>query len=95
MVILDEHSSRLSLLENAMRAMYGQDPVRRLVQPPFQVESHLYQAVQVADWISAVVGPLWSFRALPQQFADEAWAEKYFAQRIDGASTHSSVRLRH
>jgi hypothetical protein len=94
MVILDEHNSRIALLENAMRAMYGKDdPVRRLIQPPFQVESHLYQAVQVADWISSVIGSLWAYRALPEQFADAVWAEKYFASRIAAAETHSSVKL--
>ena len=95
MVILDEHSSRLPLLENAMRAMYGgADPVRRLIQPPLQVESHLYQTIQAADWISAVVGRLWSYKALPIQYADQAWAGKYFSQRLESATTHSSVRLR-
>lgn len=95
MVILDEHSSRLSLLENAMRAMYGRDdPVRKLSQPPFQVESHLYQTVQVADWISSIIGPLWTYRALPTQFADTQWADNYFSTRIEAAATHSSVRLR-
>jgi hypothetical protein len=94
MVILDEHNSRLVLLENAMRAMYGKDdPVNRLIQPPFQVESHLYQAVQVADWISSVIGALWAYRALPDQFSDAVWAEKYFASRIAAAETHSSVKL--
>jgi hypothetical protein len=94
MVVLDEHNSRQALLENAMRAMYGRDdPVRRLIQPPFQVESHLYQAVQAADWVSSVIGALWAYRALPNQFKDSVWAEKYFAARIAAAEMHSSVRL--
>lgn len=93
MVILDQHSSRMALLANAIRVMYGADPINRLIQPPFQVESHLYQTIQAADWISSVVGALWSHRALPTQFADEIWAEKYFATRIDAAATHSTVKL--
>lgn len=94
MVILDQHSSRLALLENAIRATYGENPVYKMVQPPFQAESHLYQTVQVADWISSVVGPLWAYRALPIQYADQLWSEKYFSGRIAGAATHSSVTLR-
>lgn len=95
MVILDEHSSRLALLENAMRAMHDRaDPVFKIIEPPFQVESHLYQTVQVADWISSIVGALWAYRALPTQYADEIWAEKYFSDRIAAAATHSSVILR-
>lgn len=78
-----------------LSVMYGGgDPVRRLIQPPFQVESHLYQPVQVADWIASIVGPLWSHRALPVQYADEQWAEKYFAARIEGAAVNSTVKLR-
>lgn len=94
-VVLDEHNSRLALLENAMRAMYGKDdPVRRLIQPPFQAESHLYQTVQAADWLSSVIGALWAYRAQPGQFTDAIWAEKYFAARIADAVTHnSSVKL--
>jgi len=95
MIVLDEHQARVSLLESAMRTMYRRDyPAKNLLEAPYQVESHLYQTVQAADWLSAIIGPLWAYRALPQELKDRAWAEKYFAKRIEVASTHSSVRLR-
>ena len=95
LVILDEHQSRVDLLAAAMRTMYGHNsPARHLIEPPYQVESHLYQTIQAADWISSIVGPMWAYKALPQQFADREWAQRYFSDRIGTAQTHSSVALR-
>lgn len=93
-VILDEHPARLKLLESAMRTMFGEEPVLRLIQPPFQAESHLYQTIQAADWISSLIGPLWAHEVLPQEFPDYEWAKKYFGGRITSAATYSSVQKR-
>lgn len=94
LIVLDEHQNRIRLLESALKTMWGQAPATRLLEPPYQVESHLYQTTQAADWISNIIGPLWAFRAAPTQFPDREWAEKYFGTRIKSASTHSSVKLR-
>jgi len=94
LIILDEHNSRTKLLESALRDMHGQDPVRRLVQAPFQAESHLYPTLQAADWIASIVGAFWKHKAMPREFDDHLWAERYFESRI--ASTladYSSVKL--
>lgn len=96
-IVLDEHQSRIVLLESAIRTMFAHNHVeraKRLIEPPYQVESHLYQTIQAADWIASIIGPLWAYRALPGQFADRAWADKYFASRIETAATHSKVTLR-
>jgi hypothetical protein len=95
LIILDEHQSRVQLLESAVKTMFGSEyPARHLLEPPYQVESHLYQTIQAADWIAAIVGPLLTYRIAPQQFADREWAEKYFGKRIDAASTHSKITPR-
>lgn len=95
LIILDEHQSRLALLESAMRAMYGEHPARRLAQAPFQAESHLYPTVQAADWISTIIGTMWAHRALIEEYEDHEWAERYFGARIEAAkSSHCSVQLR-
>lgn len=92
MMILDQHSDRLKLLESATKTMFSpQNPARCLIEPPFQVESHLYQTIQAADWIAALVGRLLSFTVEPQQYADWEWAEKYFGNRVRGLSTHSTL----
>lgn len=93
-VILDEHQNRAHLLEAALKTMHGGDwqTLSHLIQPPFQVESHLYQTLQAADWIASIVGPLWAHRTRPTEFAAQEWAEKYFGARIEQASRYSSLR---
>jgi hypothetical protein len=88
---LDQHSDRIRLLETSAKTMFGSDPARNLIEPPFHVESHLYQTVQAADWIATLVGRLLAYRASPIEFQDWDWAENYFGSRIDGASTHSRL----
>ncbi|WP_292438314.1 DUF3800 domain-containing protein [Mesorhizobium sp.] len=92
-IILDQHNDRDKLLVSAQQTMYSRDHgAYWLMEPPYQVESHMYPSVQMADWIAAIVGSLWNFKTKPEQFPDEEWAAKYFEARIDSASTHSSVR---
>jgi hypothetical protein len=72
--------------------MFGSEyPARHLLEPPYQVESHLYQTIQAADWIASIAGPLLTYRISPQQFPDRGWAEKYFGRRLDAAATHSKI----
>jgi Protein of unknown function (DUF3800) len=88
-MIIDQHSDRIKLLESAAKTMFGHEPARCLIEPPFQVESHLYQTIQAADWVATIVGRLLAHRVATVQFADWAWAQKQFESRIDRASTHS------
>jgi hypothetical protein len=50
--------------------------------------------LDAADWISSIIGPLWAHRAVPWEFGQEQWAEKYLARRLDAAATHSAVKIR-
>lgn len=95
LVILDEHQSRVQLLESAVKAMFGSDyPARHLLEPPYQVESHMYQTIQAADWIAAIIGPLLTYRLSSLLYADREWASKYFGMRIDAATTNSRITHR-
>jgi hypothetical protein len=91
LMILDQHQDRIKLLEAASKTMFGEEPARRLMEPPFQVESHLYQTVQAADWIAALIGRIEAHRVAPQQYADWAWAEEHFGAKVRALSTHSSL----
>jgi hypothetical protein len=91
MMILDQHSSRADLLETAAKTMFGDDPAPRLLEPPFEVESHLYQTAQAADWIAAILGHLWAYRLRPVEYHDLAIFETFFGRLIDGAASHSAV----
>lgn len=92
MMILDQHSDRLKLLESATKTMFGaQSPARCLIEPPFQVESHLYQTIQAADWIAAMIGRIQAYAIESEQYGDWEWAEKYFGRDIRSLSTHSTM----
>jgi hypothetical protein len=91
MMILDQHQDRLQLLESASKTMFGDQPAKRLMEPPFQVESHLYQTVQAADWIAALIGRIEAFRVAPEQYGDWAWAEELYGSKVRALSTHSTL----
>jgi hypothetical protein len=93
-LIVDEHSSRRELLETAAKTMFGQQPVRRLLSPPFEVESYLNQNIQAADWFATIVGRLWNHKLEPDDFAKYADYQKYFWARLHAVATHSSVMQR-
>lgn len=91
MMILDQHAERQKLLETAAKTMFGSDPARNLIEPPFQVESHLYQTIQAADWLATWIGRLMAHRVLPSQYQDWEWAEKLIGTKVDAYSTHSTL----
>lgn len=93
-IVMDQHSARKDLLECAAKTMFGKEPARRLVSPPFEVESYLNQNIQAADWVASIVGRLWSYRLENAQYADHAAMESYFGERIGRLITHSSVERR-
>lgn len=92
MMILDQHSDRLKLLESATKTMFsGGDPARCLIEPPFQVESHLYQTIQAADWMATLVGRYLTYGVEPTQYADWEWADRFFGQKVRNLTTHSRL----
>jgi len=90
-MVVDEHSARKQLLITATKTMYGRTPARHMLSPPFEVESYINQNIQAADWVAAIVGRLWNYKLLPDQFADHQNFTKYFWQRVHQVVTHSSV----
>ena len=92
MMIMDQHSDRIKLLESATKTMFGsQSPARCLLEPPFQVESHLYQTIQAADWIATLVGRVQAYNTESYQFGDWEWAEQFFGKSIHDLATHSRM----
>lgn len=93
LIVMDEHQERESLLTEASRAMFSKDsPRRRLIEPPFQVESHRYQTVQAADWLCGLIGRLGPYWVSPQEFSDWEPMEQYFGPRIRQVSIRSGIR---
>jgi hypothetical protein len=95
MIIMDEHQDREAILTRASQAMYGGSfPRRRVIEPPFQVESHRYQTCQCADWLCGLIGRMGAFQARRDEWNDMAWVETYFLNRVQQAITeHSGIRL--
>ncbi|MTJ83942.1 MAG: DUF3800 domain-containing protein [Telmatospirillum sp.] len=90
-LVVDEHSARKELLECAAKTMFGNQPARRLVSPPFQVESYLNQNIQAADWIASIVGKLWAHEILPDQYEDHVQFRQYYWDRLHKIATYSTV----
>lgn len=63
--------------------MYGGgEPRRRLIEPPFHLESQRYQTVQAADWIAALVGRMGAFRAELDAWPENEVFGRYFGRRL-------------
>jgi hypothetical protein len=90
-MVVDEHSTRKQLLITASKTMYGAEPARHLLSPPFEVESYINQNMQAADWIAAIVGRLWAYEVRREEYADHANFKTYFWQRLHQVATHSTV----
>ncbi len=92
LVIMDQHSGRDRWMKTAAQTMFDRvDPARCLIEPPFEVESHLYQTIQLADWIATLVGRIQSFRIRPDEYPDWEWADRYFGKMVDQMATHSTI----
>jgi len=91
-LVVDEHSARKQLLITSLQNMYDYEaPARRLLSPPFEVESYVNQNIQAADWIAAIVGRLWARRIRLYEYQDHSDFEKYFWDRLHRIATHSTV----
>lgn len=93
LLILDEHDQRDAIITTASRQMYGgSQPMRHMIEPPFQIESHRYQTAQASDWISGLVGRIGAIWAEPTQYKDNDIFRRYFEARINRSSIRSGIR---
>lgn len=90
---LDEHDQRDALITQAAIAMYNPaEPRRRLIEPPFQVESHRYQTMQAADWIAGLVGRFGAVWKAPKEYPENEIFRTYFEDRFNQNSVRSGIR---
>lgn len=88
MLLLDEQRGgsawRESNVEVCTLAMFSDnsEQCRRLIEPPIQGESHLFQTLQCADWICGLIGRLHAYEVAPEQYADWEIFHRYFQQRL-------------
>jgi hypothetical protein len=93
-IIVDQHSARKELLETAIKTMYGNPACRRLASPPFEVESYANQNIQCADWIATILGRMYAFAFMPNEYADHEKIDRYFGDRIQNLSVRSTCMKR-
>ena len=94
-LILDVHNQRPALVTRAAQSMYGgraAERRRRLIEPPFHVESHRYKTLQAADWIAGLVGRLGAVWAEPAVWPENDVFRPYFEQRVNRVSRRSGIR---
>ena len=94
LLALDEHAQRPALLTKVAQSMYGNDPRRQLIEPPFHLESHRYQTIQAADWIAALIGRLGAFWVEPSAYSENAVFSTYFEQHLKRARWRSGIRIK-
>lgn len=95
LMFLDEHVERQNILTEAARSMFNAANPRRasrLIEPPFQIESHRYQTAQAADWLCGLIGRLTEYECAPEEWPEMACVEKYFGERIRQVQHRSSIR---
>lgn len=92
-LLLDEHEQRSELIAEASRSMFAKHERRRhLIEPPFHLESHLYQTLQAADWIAGLVGRLGAVWADPTAWPENEVFRQYFEHRLNLVSRRSGIR---
>ena len=95
LLILDEQEEnvmRHEIVETASVEMFGPNSRSRLLEPPVEAESHLYQTIQCADWLCGLYGRLSYFECDPEGRPENAIAEKYFGTRVRDIVRRSSIR---
>lgn len=63
-----------------------------LLEPPYQLESHLYQNLQCADWFCALIGRRLTYAVQPNQYSDYKVIEDYFGARLTNIQRANSLR---
>ena len=86
---------RLAGISAASSEMFGQhygSTCTTLLEPPYQLESHLYQNLQCADWFCGLLNKYLIYHLLPEQYEDYKIMDTYFGARLQGVLKAHSLR---
>ena len=75
-IILDENggkSQRTRIVDMSALNIFGSKSYHALVEPVFQAESHLYQNLQCADWICAVLTRIFNYKTCTSEYPELCW----------------------
>jgi hypothetical protein len=96
MLVLDQQEENVlrgEIVETASIEMFGASLRSCLIEPPMQVESHLFQTVQCADWLCGLVGRLAHFSCEPEVKPDFSVVDQFFGERLKEVVRRSSIRM--
>jgi hypothetical protein len=93
LTVLDEQDrkSREELIASVSSGMLGDFRPMRMIEPPLQAESHLFQTLQCADWICGLVGRAACHFVAPEEYTELSWVQKYFADRLAHVAPISGI----
>lgn len=94
LLILDKQGpkERAEIFASSAAFMFSHENAGKLLEPPLEVESHLYQTVQCADWLCALIGRIAAYKYDPE-FNEFKWAVEYFGNRLAHvSSSHCKIR---
>lgn len=80
------------VVAQASMEMFGTAHRQCLVEPPMQVESHLYQTVQCADWLCGLIGKIQTYAVMSANYPEYECFQTYFGERLSNAAPLSGLR---
>jgi hypothetical protein len=84
---------RTETVDTSAQSIFGSAEYSSIIEPIFQAESHLYQNLQCADWICAVLSRVYMYEYDRVQYKELEWTQQYgYAQIIKDAASNSGVR---
>lgn len=94
-LVLDEQEKNVmrgQTVETASIEMHGNSSRACLIEAPMQLESHLYQTIQCADWLCGIFGRLTFHECDPEARPENSIADRFFKERVTEVATRSSIR---
>lgn len=85
---------RLKSIEAASISMFGREHCFSLSEPPYQLESHLYQNIQCADWFCGLLGRRFAYKVCPREYSEYNCVEDIFGKKIDELVKASNLKRR-
>jgi Protein of unknown function (DUF3800) len=89
----DDKQLREAVVSVVQQEMYGPNPCRTLLEAPTQVESHMYQTMQCADWLCGLIGRMGCYWARPSEYPELIWTKRYFTTRLHSIASNSGIRI--
>jgi hypothetical protein len=84
---------RAETVDTSALSIFGTTEYSSIIEPIFQAESHLYQNLQCADWVCAVLSRVYMYKYDCEQYKELEWTQKYgYAQIIKKTALNSGVR---